>query len=99
MTDTELYEIVKGHREAWPEDVRMDTRESGEPYFVLWGASFPYAELMFEASFHRMLLANTDYVFATRHDDGKRYTVQICDTDFEAASLIEAYVMALDWLK
>ena len=96
MTDTELFELVKGHREAWPEDVRLDIRESGEPYFVLWGSSFPYAELAFEASFHRALMQRGDVY--THHLMGT-YTVQIGDHDFDAPSLIEAYAAALEWLK
>jgi hypothetical protein len=100
MTDTELYEIVKGHREAWPHDVGYSAltysfEYATETTHIMF--ELEHSVLMFEASFHRALLANTDYVYVVK--DTERYSVQICDTDFEAATLIEAYAKALEWLK
>jgi hypothetical protein len=102
MTDTELYEIVKGHREAWPEGLMYDAN-------AIWGEWVWYqdgpsrhgvlhdtARLALEASFHRALLAKTD-VYATPSHGG--YTVQVRDLDFEAPTLIEAYAMVLEWFK
>jgi hypothetical protein len=99
MTDTELFEIVKVHREAWPE--RAVHHRSGE-YAYMWIDDGKDADcsatclLAFEAAFMRALLAKTD-VYATPSHGG--YTVQVRDLDFEAPTLIEAYAKALEWLK
>jgi hypothetical protein len=99
MTDTELYEIVKGHREAWPRDVGYSAltysfEYATETTHIMF--ELEHSVLMFEAAFHRALLAKTD-VYATPSHGG--YTVQVRDLDFEAPTLIEAYAKALDWLK
>jgi hypothetical protein len=54
------------------------------------------ASALAEGLMHRALLAKTD-VYATPSHGG--YTVQVRDLDFEAPTLIEAYAMALEWLK
>lgn len=98
MTDTELFEIVKGHREAWPEDVTHHT--VGEQAYLWTDDKFcsgPTSLLLaFEASFHRALLACGDVY---THHIGGTYTVQTGDHDFTGGSLIEAYAKALEWLK
>ena len=95
MNDWELYEIVKDHKEAWPEDVRFTTEEA-VPRVIIWGDTLPLADMAFEASFHRALLKRGD-VYVTML--GESATVQVRDMDFTAASLIEAYAKALEWLK
>jgi hypothetical protein len=99
MTDTELFEIVKGHREAWPRDVGYSAltysfEYATETTHIMF--ELEHAVLMFEAAFHRALLAKID-VYATPSHGW--YTVQVRDLDFEAPTLIEAYAKALEWLK
>lgn len=96
MTDTELFEIVKGHREAWPDEFVVRQWPSGQITFMLWGSPFAYTELAFEATFHRALLERGDVY---THHIGGTYTVQTGDHDFTGGSLIEAYAKALEWLK
>ena len=109
MTDTELFEIVKGHREAWPDVyeplilesglvliVRNDEPPIGRVYVDEADDADDCTVLMFEASFHRALIARGDVY--THHLMGT-YTVQIGDHDFTGGSLIEAYAKALEWLK
>jgi hypothetical protein len=113
MTDNELYQIVKDYPEDWPEVFETMERPSGGVFIVrkddppigrvYVDEDEPVAEdvmMLFEASFHRKLLAKTD-VYAFRSREG-RYTVQVRNKDFEAPSLIEAYALALnalEWLK
>ena len=110
MTDTELFEIVKGHREAWPEVFETLARPSGGMFFVRndeppIGRVYvdddePVADdvmMLFEAAFHRALL-KLGYVFTENSVTGE-YCVQACDFDFTGGSLIEAYANALRGLK
>lgn len=110
MTDTELFEIVKGHREAWPEVYETLTLESGrvlivrndEPpigrvYVDDEDDSDDCTVLMFEASFHRALLKRTASVRVESWLECFRVIVQ--HHEFEAKTLIEAYAAALEWLK
>ena len=102
MTDTELFEIVKDHRYAWPRDVGYagglySFEYATEKTHVLFETD--HAVMLFESSFHQTLVANTDYVHTTRHNGGAWYAVQVCDRDFEAPTLIEAYALALEWMK
>lgn len=91
MTDTELFEIVKGHREAWPERavmmLRKDDNQVGDETM-----------LMFEAAFHRELLK---LGIVTTYITPKMGThmVTVKDSTFEGATLIEAYAMAMEWHK
>ena len=96
MTDTELFEIVNGHREAWPEDVDVEWWPSGDVDFVRLGSRVQFPDIVFEAAFHRALIARGDVY--THHLNGT-YTVQTGDHDFTGGSLIEAYAAALEWLK
>ena len=99
MTDTELFEIVKGHREAWPERV---THHIVGNYSYLWNDDELDSErsqtikMLFEASFHRALMQRGDVY--THHLNGT-YTVQTGDHDFTGGSLIEAYAAALEYHK
>lgn len=97
MTDWELYEIVKDHKEAWPEDARFSTNGEGVPHFVMWDSAMPEAELMFEASFHRALLKQTYSVRVEQWRDWHKVIVK--HEEFDAPTLIEAYAKALEWLK
>ena len=107
MTDTELFEIVKGHREAWPEMV--EPWSTFELSFARgqWNLITDYGQnitcvylsqavLMFEASFYRALIARTN-VSVDKWPDG--YIVRVQSHSFESPSLIEAYAAALEWLK
>lgn len=97
MTDTDLYQIVKDHREAWPEDVHVEWWPmSGDVDFIRLGSRLQFPDFVFEASFHRSLMKRGDVY--TRHTHGL-FTVQVADKDFDAGSLIEAYAKALEWLK
>lgn len=97
MTDWELYQIVKDHKDAWPKDARFSTNGEGMPHFVIWDAELPEAELVFEASFHRAILKHT---YCMRVEDHKEQIyVIVKHHQFEAPTLIEAYAKALEWLK
>lgn len=88
MTDTELYEIVKGHREAWPEDVALTLRKDERP---VSNATM----LMFEAAFHRELVKlGSVETYTTKM---LTHIVTVRNSTFEGATLIEAYVEALEW--
>lgn len=109
MTDTELYQIVKDHREAWPEVFETLTMPSGR-VFIVCGDRPPigveYCDedsdmndedlLAFEASFHRAILART-HVSVDKWPEG--YIVRVQSHSFESPRLIEAYAKALEWLK
>lgn len=101
MNDTELYQIVKDHKDAWPMGAERVDGNDGRVYVVMDGdSSLTTTMLSFEASFHRALMARGDDrgdVYAS-HFRGT-YTVQIDDHDFCAPTLIEAYAKALEWLK
>jgi hypothetical protein len=109
MTDTELFEIVKGHREAWPDVyeplilesglvliVRNDEPPIGRVYVDEADDADDCTVLMFEASFHRALIARTN-VSVDKWPDG--YIVRVQSHSFESPRLIEAYAAALEWLK
>lgn len=107
MTDTELYQIVKDHREAWPEHYVYDEWFS---CFALRGTlevcghgdtrqkqvDTKTAVLAFEASFHRAILARTN-VSVDKWPDG--FIVRVQSHSFDSPRLIEAYANALEWLK
>lgn len=98
MTDTELFEIVKGHREAWPEGMTWQHIGLGIECFVIdGGISTETCVLAFEASFHRSILK---YTYCMRVEDHKdQIYVIVKHHQFEAPTLIEAYARALEWLK
>ena len=111
MTDNELYQIVKEHREAWPEVFDTLARTSGGVFFVRndeppIGRVYVDDDeqvaddvmMLFEASFHRKLVATNENVLVTKATT-EWYYVKISNKVFEAASLIEAYAKALEWLK
>lgn len=98
MTDTELFEIVKGHLGAWPEGMTWQHIGLGIECFVIdGGVSTETSVMLFEASFHRALHKNTYSVLTEIAYEYARVTVQ--HHTFEAPSLIEAYAKALEWLK
>jgi len=110
MTDTELFEIVKGHREAWPEVFDTLTLPSGRVFLVRMDEppiGRVYVDepcninddevMMFEASFHRALLKQTYSVRVEQWRDW--YKVIVKHEEFDAPTLIEAYAKALEWLK
>lgn len=97
MTDTELYLIVKDHRESWPKQLVYADLGHGDYVFTLDKCQFPEVMvLVMEAAFHRALLERGDVY---THHIGGTYTVQTGDHDFTGGSLIEAYAKALEWLK
>lgn len=104
MTDTELYQIVKDHREAWPEMVEP-TMSDGDIRIIATGTVMVDDDdtvseetlLMFEASFHRAMLKRTASVRVESWPECFRVIVQ--HHEFEAPTLIEAYAKALEWLK
>ena len=98
MTDTDLYQIVKDHREAWPE--RAEWMHLGEGNYAMVvddGTSLATTELAFEASFHRAIQNHTYSVLTEIANESARVTVQ--HHTFDAPTLIEAYAKALEWLK
>jgi hypothetical protein len=103
MNGVELFEIVKNHREAWPEDVeyhppRHDSYSWSDK--TCGGFHTRLALLAFEASFHRKLADGRDVLTMSMMAGGIRaYQVQVDDHDFYAVNLIEAYAKALEWLK
>jgi hypothetical protein len=99
MTDTELFEIVKGHREAWPRDVGYSAltysfEYATETTHIMF--ELEHAVMMFEAAFHRALLAKGD-VYVTPSARG--YTIDLDGWYGEATTLIECYAKALEWRK
>lgn len=93
MNSEQFYEIVVRHRDAWPSKVQMVGK--------LWVCDtlpmpIENAMLMFEASFHRAILARTN-VSVDKWPDG--YIVRVQSHSFDSPRLIEAYAKALEWLK
>jgi len=97
MTDDELYEIVKDHREAWPEHVRYDNVCDEMLFCIDGGGHASTVRLLFEASFPRAILKYTYCMRVEDHGDIKHVVVK--HHQFEAPTLIEAYAKALEWLK
>jgi hypothetical protein len=98
MTDDELYEVVKDHREAWPEHVRYDDIGGGEMIFCIDGGGYSsMVRQMFEATFPRAILKHTYCMRVEDHGDIKHVIVK--HHQFEAPTLIEAYAKALEWLE
>lgn len=104
MTNDELYEIVKDHTDAWPENMRdhpsgflLKHDGDGEPGTHEFVMPDEHALLAFEASFHRAIRKHT---YCMRVEDHKEQIyVIVKHHQFEAPSLIEAYAKALEWLK
>ena len=97
MTDTELYQIVKDHREAWPEHAAAHDVDGETMFIIEGGGHASTVRLMFEASFHRELLTYTYFTRVEKWPD--MFKVIVKHEEFEAPSLIEAYAKALEWLK
>ena len=99
MTDTELYEIVKGHREAWPEHVGYSHATysfecATETTHIMF--EIEHAVLMFEASFHRELLKRT----AVRVESWPEgFIVRLQSQALYSPHLIEAYAKAMEHLQ
>lgn len=98
MTDTELFEIVKGHREAWPSGAEWVDIGDGQHLMTLDGPNAMETMLLaFEASFHRAIRKHTYCMRVEDHKD--QIYVIVKHHQFEAPTLIEAYAKALEWLK
>jgi hypothetical protein len=104
MNHSELFDVVNDHPEAWPDDVRhcsdgflLAHDGDGEPGLHEFVMPDQHALLAFEASFHRAIRKHT---YCMRVEDhGDMMYVIVKHHQFEAASLIEAYAKALEWLK
>ena len=94
MTKEELFQIVSGKREAWPEGMEWENIGLGIQCFVIdGGVSTETAILLFEASYHRALVRDCGDVLVEKERTG--YTVQVCDVAYWGESLIEAYANAM----